>query len=84
MRGLSQISLSRRRPIFAVVAVIFMGCLTVAASLFFAPYREFDILIVNGTVIDGTGAPAHVCDVAICDHKIVGLSRGSFSFHEQN
>ncbi|MEP7204150.1 MAG: amidohydrolase family protein [Ilumatobacteraceae bacterium] len=34
----------------------------------------FDILIRGGTVIDGTGAPARVADVAIINDHIVGIS----------
>ena len=41
----------------------------------FAPYRTVDILISNGTVIDGSGGPARVCDIGIRDGKIVELSR---------
>jgi N-acyl-D-amino-acid deacylase len=78
MRRLNRISLSRRWPVFIVLVVIFVACLTAAAYLFVAPFRDLDILIVNGTVIDGTGAPARVCDVAIRNHKLVGLSRWQF------
>ena len=34
-----------------------------------------DLLIKNGTVIDGSGAPRFAADVAINDGKIVGIGR---------
>ena len=36
----------------------------------------YDILIKNGTLIDGTGAPARRTDVAIAGGKIVGVGEG--------
>jgi hypothetical protein len=78
MRRLNQISLRRRWPFWAVLALALLLCIGAAVFLIVAPYRDLDILIVNGTVIDGTGAPARVCDVGIRDHKIVGLSRWEF------
>ena len=35
----------------------------------------FDLLIKNGTVVDGTGAPAHKADVAIAGGKIVEVGK---------
>lgn len=35
----------------------------------------YDVLIKNGTVIDGTGAPAYQADVAIKDGKIAEIGR---------
>ena len=35
---------------------------------------EFDLLFENATVVDGTGAPAFVADVAIADGRIAALS----------
>ena len=32
-----------------------------------------DLIIVNGTVVDGTGAPGFVADVAISDDRIVAI-----------
>src|SRR5580704_14116977 len=33
-----------------------------------------DILLSNGTVVDGTGRPAFAADVAICGDRIVSVS----------
>src|SRR5579863_1971144 len=38
-------------------------------------FMAYDILIKNGTVIDGTGAPAKRADVAIAGDKIVEIGR---------
>ena len=35
----------------------------------------YDVLIKNGSVIDGTGAPARHADVAIMDGKIAEIGR---------
>lgn len=35
----------------------------------------FDLIIKNGKVIDGTGSPAYISDVAVKDGKIVKVSR---------
>jgi len=39
----------------------------------------FDLLILGGTVIDGTGSPRYAADVAISGDRIVGIG----SFHER-
>ena len=36
----------------------------------------YDLIIQNGTIIDGTGSPAFHSDVAIKDGKIVKIARG--------
>lgn len=36
----------------------------------------YDMVIRNGTLIDGSGAPARVCDVAISGQKIVAVGEG--------
>ena len=35
----------------------------------------YDLVIRGGNIIDGTGDPAHIGDVAIQDGKIVGVGR---------
>ena len=53
--------------------------LTLVAVLFAAPLlaqeREFDLLIANGTIIDGTGAARYRADVAIKGDRIMAVSR---------
>lgn len=36
---------------------------------------EFDLLIKNGRVVDGSGAPEFRADVAVSNVKIVGVGR---------
>mgnify|MGYP003290345351 CR=1 FL=1 len=38
--------------------------------------NTYDLVIKNGRVIDGTGSPAYVADVAVKEGKIVRISRG--------
>lgn len=69
-----------RRHWLWLVALLGVVILSALASLYLilSPYRDIDVLIINGTVIDGSGAPPQVCDIGIRDHKIVGLSRWRF------
>ena len=62
------------------LGVLVGGILGGAFWFIFLPYRDIDVLISNGTVVDGTGGPARVCDVAIRDGRIVGLSNWKFYF----
>ena len=48
-------------------------CIAVASAS--AQQPRYDILITNGTVIDGTGAPRYRADVAIVGDRIVAVSR---------
>ena len=36
----------------------------------------YDLVIKNGRVIDGTGSPSYLADVAVKDGKIVRIGRG--------
>src|ERR1700674_4473854 len=79
MRRLSRPSAKRRwLPFLALALVVFLGGFLASAYIILTPYRNLDILIVNGKVIDGSGASPRVCDVGIRDRKIVALSRWRF------
>ena len=40
---------------------------------------HFDLVVKNGTIVDGTGAPSYVGDIAVRDGKIVGpVTSGSY------
>jgi N-acyl-D-amino-acid deacylase len=41
----------------------------------------FDLIIKGGTVVDGTGAPAHAADVAVKDGRIVEVGRVTSDAH---
>lgn len=60
---------------YITLGLIIGGILVTSMWIMFAPYRTVDILISNGTVIDGSGGPSRVCDIGIRDGKIVELSR---------
>ena len=58
--------------VLLVAALLFAGIPTVADD---APTVHYDVLIVNGTVVDGTGAPGYQADVGITDGKIVAIGK---------
>ena len=59
------------RPLaFAVVAV----AVTVAPR---TPREDVDLLLRSGTVLDGTGAPARVADIAVRGDRIVFIGDAS-------
>jgi N-acyl-D-amino-acid deacylase len=62
------------------IPVLLVILLVIGAWWAFAPYRNLDILIVNGTLVDGTGSEPRVCDVAIRDGRVVGLGGWRFYF----
>ncbi len=71
---------SKRWVILLGAGLMLVALLGAVAWIAFVPYRNLDILIVNGTLVDGTGSPPRVCDVAIRDGKIVGLGGWRFFF----
>jgi N-acyl-D-amino-acid deacylase len=81
MRRLNGRSHARRRWLVASLVLFALATgVAVAGYIVFAPYRDLDILIINGSVIDGSGSPPRLVSVGIRDHKIVGLSRWRFFF----
>src|SRR3954470_8592138 len=42
-----------------------------------ASQAQYDLVIANGTIIDGTGAPRYRGDVAIVGDRVVRVERGS-------
>jgi len=49
--------------------------LVLALALLVQPARGFDLVIVNGHVIDGTGSPWYAADVGIRDGRIAAIGR---------
>lgn len=64
------------RQLFLYIALgLLIGvAITAVIWIVFIPYNSVDILITNGTVIDGTGGPSRVVDIGIREGKIVELS----------
>ena len=75
---------SKRWVILLGAGLMLVALLGAGAWIAFVPYRGLDILIVNGTVVDGTGSPPRVCDVAIRNGKVVGLGGWRFFFPDRN
>jgi N-acyl-D-amino-acid deacylase len=66
---------SSRRWLLVLVPALAWALMFVAiAWRLFAPYRDVDLLIVNGTVVDGTGGEPRVCDVAIRNGRVLAMS----------
>jgi N-acyl-D-amino-acid deacylase len=79
MRRLRQRVRPRRWLVYLASALlILIAGLAIWFYRALAPYRDLDVLIVHGTVIDGSGAPAQFCDIGIRDHKIVALGYWKF------
>ena len=64
-------SRSSSRIIFSVTLVVFALLLATNSCQFFGP--SWDIVIVNGQIIDGTGNPPYRADLAIKGEKIVKI-----------
>jgi N-acyl-D-aspartate/D-glutamate deacylase len=71
-RGGSTIGPGRRRLLAGALA---LGACGVIAAAAFAQAPEYDLLIRGGTVLDGSGAPRVVADVAIKGDRIVKVGR---------
>ncbi|MGQ0763992.1 MAG: N-acyl-D-amino-acid deacylase family protein [Acidobacteriota bacterium] len=70
----------RRWPILIISGIVVCGTVLAAYWYVFRPYRNLDVLILNGTLIDGSGAPPVVTDIGIRDGKIIALSNWKFYF----
>jgi N-acyl-D-amino-acid deacylase len=70
----------RRWRVLTISVLATCGVALAASWFAFRPYRNLDVLILNGTVIDGSGAPPVVTDIGIRDGKIVALSNWKFYF----
>jgi N-acyl-D-amino-acid deacylase len=55
------------------VALLLVGMLTTAMSSTTPPQDQFDVLIKNGRIVDGSGRPAHNADIAIKDQRIARI-----------
>lgn len=72
-----------RRPgwlLYTVTTLAWLALAFLVAWKYFLPYRDVDVLIVNGTVVDGTGGPPRARDIAIRGGKIVALGTWQFYF----
>jgi len=79
MRGLRSRALGRWLVFLAILLIAFAS-LILAGFIVFAPYRDLDILIINGNVVDGSGGLPRIVSVGIRNHKILALSRWRFLF----
>ncbi len=61
---MSSYQLPPRRAVVFVVVAAFWAC---------GPRESYDLVIENGTLIDGTGSPGREADVAITDGKIAAI-----------
>lgn len=59
-------------------SIVLLGLIFVSATLYSPPAQNivnFDVLFVNGRVLDGTGNPCFYADVGIKDGKITAVGR---------
>lgn len=54
-----------------IASCLLVLCVTACASARLAPSPDYDLVIRNGRVIDGSGTPAQTADVAVRDGRIV-------------
>lgn len=62
------------KSLIPAVTLMFAAC-TVAGNSTQPDDNDYDILIKNGTVVDGSGGPEFGADVGIVDDEIVAVSR---------
>lgn len=60
----------------APACVLVLSCLASATACAPAP-ESYDLILEGGTVVDGTGAPRRVADVAVRDGRIAKVGDGS-------
>ncbi len=66
------------RPILLVILLSLAGCQQ-ASPPFLSQYSQIDLLIENGTVLDGLGNAATMADVAVVGDRIVFVGEANFS-----
>lgn len=64
----------------AVPAALLVAAVLGYGWLALVPYRNLDLLIINGLVIDGSGAPAQTTNIGVRDGEIIALSKWKFYF----
>lgn len=64
---------SHNSHIYPLIAVVLMTLAVVPESRAETPY--FDLVLSNGQVIDGTGAPARIADIGVVDGRIAAIGQ---------
>jgi N-acyl-D-amino-acid deacylase len=65
------------RPSVLVASLALVACAGQSTTTPISPAGTYDLLITNGTIIDGTGAPRYRGDIAITGDHVVRVERGS-------
>ena len=68
-------SLKTRLTLFIATAFAFVAAAVLAVPLLHSQSADYDVLITNGHVIDGTGSPWYAADVAIRGDRIVAIGK---------
>ncbi len=79
MRGVSVDLQDALRIVLTALCLLGMAACQPAAAPFLPEYGQIDLLIRNGRVVDGSGAPARSADVAIVGDRIVFVGDALFS-----
>src|SRR5215218_7340501 len=66
--------------LYAVTLTAWVFLALLVAWKYLLPYRDVDVLIVNGTVVDGAGGPPRVADVAVRGGRVVAVGTWQFYF----